>query len=262
MEPMRIQTLYTLSWSTALEVSRGGPKPSRSAASHPLTLRSLGRLSAAASGQPCILRILYFKLCYIRSNFWTPLLPGELFARITRVHSFSEHDASVLIKAMLECLAFCHEMGVIHRDLSESHYPQSHYRPSLFFKIRPHHSKRYSQKRPCNRSEYPGTSPHPSSADQPAEPENFLMQSADESVLGIKGNDFGLSVFFKPGDAFQEIVGSLYYIAPEVIKSTHAEKADIWSVGVITYIMLVGERREGGKGRGRVSLNKIFLWHS
>ena len=56
----------------------------------------------------------------------------------------------------------------------------------------------------------------------------------------IKCNDFGLSVFYKPGDHFTELVGSLYYISPEVVSRKHSEKADVWSVGVICYILLCG----------------------
>ncbi|KAI4340523.1 hypothetical protein MLD38_025350 [Melastoma candidum] len=52
--------------------------------------------------------------------------------------------------------------------------------------------------------------------------------------------DFGLSVFFKQGDVFKDIVGSAYYIAPEVLKRRYGPEADIWSVGVMLYILLSG----------------------
>lgn len=46
-------------------------------------------------------------------------------------------------------------------------------------------------------------------------PENFLLaSSAEDSAL--KGCDFGLSVFFQPSQKFSDIVGSAYYVAPEV----------------------------------------------
>jgi serine/threonine protein kinase len=51
-------------------------------------------------------------------------------------------------------------------------------------------------------------------------PENFLLSSKDAGAE-IKCNDFGLSVFFKPGDHFTELVGSLYYISPEVYIICH-----------------------------------------
>ena len=49
-------------------------------------------------------------------------------------------------------------------------------------------------------------------------PENFLLlNKADSSPL--KATDFGLSVFYKPGQKFTDIVGSAYYVAPEVRRS-------------------------------------------
>ncbi|CAL4932023.1 unnamed protein product [Urochloa decumbens] len=70
-------------------------------------------------------------------------------------------------------------------------------------------------------------------------PENFLLQDKDDD-LSIKVIDFGLSVFFKPGDVFTEVVGSPYYIAPEVLHKHYGPEADIWTAGVILYVLLSG----------------------
>ncbi|KAF3452290.1 hypothetical protein FNV43_RR02723 [Rhamnella rubrinervis] len=48
-------------------------------------------------------------------------------------------------------------------------------------------------------------------------PENFLLLNKDENSP-LKATDFGLSVFYKQGEVFKDIVGSAYYIAP---KSEH-----------------------------------------
>ena len=50
-------------------------------------------------------------------------------------------------------------------------------------------------------------------------PENFLLSSKAEDAQ-LKGCDFGLSVFYQPGEVFQDIVGSAYYVAPEVRTAT------------------------------------------
>ncbi|KAL5547154.1 hypothetical protein UlMin_006841 [Ulmus minor] len=60
--------------------------------------------------------------------------------------------------------------------------------------------------------------------------------------LPLKATYFGLSNFIKPGKKFQDIVGSAYYIAPEVLKRKSGLESNVWRVGVIIYIMLCGRR--------------------
>uniref|UniRef100_A0A0E0IVQ2 non-specific serine/threonine protein kinase n=1 Tax=Oryza nivara TaxID=4536 RepID=A0A0E0IVQ2_ORYNI len=70
-------------------------------------------------------------------------------------------------------------------------------------------------------------------------PENFLLLDADDE-FSVKAIDFGLSVFFRPGQVFREVVGSPYYIAPEVLEKRYGPEADIWTAGVILYVLLTG----------------------
>ncbi|KAJ6415113.1 hypothetical protein OIU84_004000 [Salix udensis] len=70
-------------------------------------------------------------------------------------------------------------------------------------------------------------------------PENFLFLSTHEDSP-LKATDFGLSVFFKPGDVFKDLVGSAYYVAPEVLRRNYGAEVDIWSAGVILYVLLSG----------------------
>lgn len=72
-------------------------------------------------------------------------------------------------------------------------------------------------------------------------PENFLFKSTKEDSP-LKATDFGLSDFIKPERKFQDIVGSAYYVAPEVLKRRSGPESDVWSIGVITYILLCGRR--------------------
>jgi calcium-dependent protein kinase len=72
-------------------------------------------------------------------------------------------------------------------------------------------------------------------------PENFLFKSPDEDSA-LKATDFGLSDFIKPGKRFCDVVGSAYYVAPEVLKRQSGPESDVWSIGVITYILLCGKR--------------------
>ncbi|CAN8284470.1 unnamed protein product [Cochlearia groenlandica] len=72
-------------------------------------------------------------------------------------------------------------------------------------------------------------------------PENFLFTTSREDS-DLKLIDFGLSDFIKPDERLNDIVGSAYYVAPEVLHRSYSLDADIWSIGVITYILLCGSR--------------------
>ena len=62
----------------------------------------------------------------------------------------------------------------------------------------------------------------------------------DLATQELKATDFGLSVFFSPDQHFYDMVGSAYYIAPEVLDHYYTYRADYWSLGVILYILLSG----------------------
>ena len=70
-------------------------------------------------------------------------------------------------------------------------------------------------------------------------PENFVLKTKEPDAA-IKAIDFGLSTYFEPQQHFHDIVGSAYYVAPEVLKRNYSNEADVWSAGVILYILLAG----------------------
>uniref|UniRef100_A0ACD6A1G3 Uncharacterized protein n=1 Tax=Avena sativa TaxID=4498 RepID=A0ACD6A1G3_AVESA len=70
-------------------------------------------------------------------------------------------------------------------------------------------------------------------------PENFLFVNQKEDSP-LKAIDFGLSIFFTPGQMFTDVVGSPYYVAPEVLLKNYGREVDVWSAGVIIYILLSG----------------------
>lgn len=70
-------------------------------------------------------------------------------------------------------------------------------------------------------------------------PENLLLDK-DESNPKIKIIDFGTSSRFEKDKTLNQKFGTPYYIAPEVLKKNYNEKCDVWSCGVILYIILCG----------------------
>nr|GMD14618.1 calcium-dependent protein kinase 17-like [Ipomoea batatas] len=74
-------------------------------------------------------------------------------------------------------------------------------------------------------------------------PENFLLLNKDEnSPLKLASFNIKINILslISSGEVFKDIVGSAYYIAPEVLKRSYGPEVDIWSIGVMLYILLCG----------------------
>ena len=72
-------------------------------------------------------------------------------------------------------------------------------------------------------------------------PENIMITERENNgLLHIKLMDFGISKIFFEGNEQRALEGSSFYIAPEILKGKYDEKCDLWSVGVIMYILLTG----------------------
>lgn len=73
-------------------------------------------------------------------------------------------------------------------------------------------------------------------------PENILLDNISDQELEIKVIDFGAAVFLDPGELHQDRFGTVYYVAPEIVKGKgYNNKCDIWSMGVILFALLCGE---------------------
>lgn len=128
---------------------------------------------------------------------------GPLLAHIQRRIYFTEKEASMIIKDLASAIQFLHKKGIAHRDLK---------------------------------------------------PDNILCQDADRLCM-VKICDFDLGSGIKFNSTFSSPVttpelltpvGSAEFMAPEVVKafigeaSSYDKKCDIWSLGVIAYILLCG----------------------
>ena len=71
-------------------------------------------------------------------------------------------------------------------------------------------------------------------------PENLLLEKKSSTSL-LKVIDFGTSALFDQRTKLSGKCGTAYYIAPEVLSNNYNEKCDIWSCGVILYILLSGK---------------------
>jgi len=72
-------------------------------------------------------------------------------------------------------------------------------------------------------------------------PENFLFVTKDPIEKNtLKIIDFGLSCKFSPGQNLTTKAGTPYYVAPQVLEGKYDERSDIWSVGVIMFVLIAG----------------------
>jgi len=112
---------------------------------------------------------------------------GEVFARILELKRFSERDAAVIGKQMLQGIDYIHKLQIVHRDIKA---------------------------------------------------ENFVL--ADQSLDSVKMIDFGMATRFEHGQMLTQLCGSPHYLAPELIGQRYNHMADVWSFGVLLYLLLVG----------------------
>ena len=81
-------------------------------------------------------------------------------------------------------------------------------------------------------------------------PENILLE--DKQELTIRIADFGSSSYIDPKKKLSGVHGSAYYVAPEVLKEAYNEKCDVWSCGIILYILLTGRPPYTGRNEKEI----------
>jgi calcium-dependent protein kinase len=82
-------------------------------------------------------------------------------------------------------------------------------------------------------------------------PENLLyLKKGEEKDNPLKVIDFGLSQTLNTKKILSSKVGTAYYVSPEILAGKYNEKCDIWSTGVILYVLLSGEPPFNGPSDG------------
>ena len=125
---------------------------------------------------------------------------GELLSRMSK-NRYKEKAAAKLMEQIVSAVSYCHEKGICHRDLK---------------------------------------------------PQNILFYNEDENSP-IKIVDFGISKIYNPSlsslkeeyedkgsKKMTDRTGTMLFLSPEVLKGSYTEKCDVWSLGVILYILLCG----------------------
>ena len=89
-------------------------------------------------------------------------------------------------------------------------------------------------------------------------PENILISKKNKNCFNtIKIIDFGTAIIFNKNKNDKSLAGSIYYISPEVFSRNYTEKCDVWSCGIIMYILLTGSPPFNGESDNEI-INKIL----
>ena len=68
--------------------------------------------------------------------------------------------------------------------------------------------------------------------------ENVIIDGPD---LQVKLIDFGLACQFDPNSGMERVIGTMLYMAPEVVqKKPYNQMSDIWAIGIVLFVMLTG----------------------
>jgi len=137
---------------------------------------------------------------------------GELFDDIVRRTRYDENDAAAIMIQILSAVNYFHQKGFIHRDLKPENICLDHVRTEI-----------------------------------------REGEATDESQLRVKLIDFGTARKFTKGKFLRQQIGTPFYMSPEMFnEKKYNEKADIWSLGIVMYILLTGKAPYFGNDDERI----------
>lgn len=93
---------------------------------------------------------------------------------------------------------------------------------------------------------------------------NFLLCRTKSRIV-LKLIDFSLARFLPPTRTLSELAGSIYYRSPEMLSGAYSHSTDIWSTGILLYIMLGGYPPFIGSFEDETNtaiLRGVFSFHS
>ena len=183
--------------------------------------------------------IAKFHGCYIDNLYYYLVSQycsgGMLTDCIKKLNKFSEKKASNYIKTITDAIKYCHSKNIVHCDLKPHNI--------VFDKPNRDSSSSFSSF---------------SSSDE--KNNNNNNKESDPKLMII---DFGLALDIKENEDIDYVAGTISYMAPENFaygsrKGKIMRAGDLWSIGVITYLLVCGEKPFYGKNEAQL-IRSILL---
>lgn len=153
----------------------------------------------------------------------------ELYQRLCERKVYREIDAAFVMLQMLQAVNYLHTHRIVHRDLKLENWMY-------------------------------GANPRPAAtppAQQPSSSSAATQQPAERDDR-LKLIDFGFSRILGGDDETLDMpCGTLHYTSPEVLSRKYTSKCDMWSLGVICYMLLVG--RPPFRGANNLKIAKAII---
>ncbi|CAI7791500.1 unnamed protein product [Closterium sp. NIES-53] len=143
---------------------------------------------------------------------------GDLLDRIQLHRNFPEPSAARIFRSLMRALQHCHAHGIVHRDVKPENVLIAH--------TSSHRDALSASHTHIAKSSSVGTGMGASSC-------NFSSDA-------VKLIDFGVATVWSPENPCRDVIGTSEYMAPEVFDQSYGPESDVWSAGIVLFMLVIG----------------------
>ncbi|CAI5974878.1 unnamed protein product [Closterium sp. NIES-65] len=145
---------------------------------------------------------------------------GDLLDRIQMHRNFPEPSAARIFRSLMRALQHCHAHGIVHRDVKPENVLIAHTSP-------------------LSSSSRPGAG-HIAKSSSVGTSAGMGASSCNFSSDAVKLIDFGVATLYSPEKPCRDVIGTSEYMAPEVFDQSYGPESDVWSAGIVLFMLVIG----------------------